>query len=134
MTPYAFRPATLADLPMLRRWLATPEVVRWWGEPGHEAALLEEDLAAAARIGGTLRIGPRPAEQMVQRIVSFQHRPFAYVQDYDVSAWPQDHLAALPEGARAVDAFIGEPDMIGHGHGSAFLRLLAHRLIDEGAP
>jgi len=30
-------------------------------------------------------------------------------------------------GSRAIDAFIGEPDMIGRGYGSVFLRLLAHR-------
>jgi aminoglycoside 6'-N-acetyltransferase len=71
---------------------------------------------------------------MTMRIVSFAGRPFAYVQDYPVHAWPQPHLTALPAGSRAIDAFIGEPDMIGRGHGSAFLRLLAERLRSEGAP
>ena len=28
---YVFRPMTAADLPLVRRWLETPEVVRWWG-------------------------------------------------------------------------------------------------------
>jgi len=42
--PYTFRPATCADLPILREWLATPEVVRWWGEPAEQYALLEEAL------------------------------------------------------------------------------------------
>ncbi len=72
--PYTFRPATCADLPILREWLATPEVVRWWGEPAEQYALLEEDL------GNPL---------MVMRIVAFERRPFAYVQDYDVHTWPQ---------------------------------------------
>jgi aminoglycoside 6'-N-acetyltransferase len=110
---------TTDDLPMLRRWLATPEVVRWWGDPEQEAALLEDDLAH------------QPA--MVMRIVSFDGRNFAYAQDYDVSAWPQEHLAHLPPGSRAIDTFIGKPDMIGCGHGAAFMRLLARRLIHEGA-
>jgi aminoglycoside 6'-N-acetyltransferase len=82
-------------------------------------ALLEEDMDE-----------PR----MVMRIVSCEGRPFAYAQDYDVHDWPQPHLNHLPRGARAIDAFIGEPDMIGGGHGSAFLRLLAERLRREGAP
>lgn len=116
---YEFRPATPVDLPMLRQWLRTPEVIRWWGDPEEQAALLQEDLNE-----------PR----MVMRIVSFEGGPFAYAQDYAVHVWPQLHFAHLPFGARAIDSFIGEPDMIGRGHGSAFLRLLAERLRAEGAP
>jgi len=116
---YTFRPAALRDLPLLERWLRTPEVVRWWGDPQEQAALLREDLGE-----------PR----MVMRIVSLAGRPFAYAQDYDVHVWPQPHFAGLPPGSRSIDSFIGEPDMIGRGHGSAFLRLLAERLRAEGAP
>ena len=116
---YSFRPATAADLPMLRAWLGTPEVVRWWGDPDREAATLKEDLDE-----------PR----MMMRIVCFEGRPFAYVQHYQVDAWPQPHFAHLPAGSRAVDAFIGEPDMLGHGHGSIFLKLLSEQLKAEGAP
>jgi aminoglycoside 6'-N-acetyltransferase len=116
---YAVRPISVDDLPMLRRWLESPEARRWWGDPAFEFALLEEDL------GNPL---------MRMRIVSTDGRPFAYVQDYDIGAWPQDHLARLPAGTRAVDTFIGEPDLIGKGHGSAYLRLIARQLIAEGAP
>jgi hypothetical protein len=27
------RPMSVPDLPMVRRWLAMPHVVEWWGEP-----------------------------------------------------------------------------------------------------
>jgi aminoglycoside 6'-N-acetyltransferase len=104
---------------MLRTWLATPEVVRWWGAYQEQYALLEEDL------GNPL---------MAMRIVACDGRPFAYVQDYDVHTWPQAHFAHLPEGARGIDAFIGVPDMIGRGHGAAFLRERAIELIAAGAP
>jgi aminoglycoside 6'-N-acetyltransferase len=116
---YTFRPVVRSDLPRLNEWLRTPEVVRWWGDPEEQAALLRADLDE-----------PR----MVMRIVSFAGRPFAYAQDYAVHVWPQPHFDHLPLGSRAIDAFIGEPDMIGGGHGSAFLRLLALRLMAEGAP
>jgi aminoglycoside 6'-N-acetyltransferase len=116
---YAIRPASADDLPMLRHWLESPEARRWWGDPDFELALIEEDL------GNPL---------MRMRIVSWGGRPFAYVQDHDIGAWPQDHLARFPAGTRAVDTFIGEPDMLGRGHGSAYLRLIARQLIAEGAP
>jgi aminoglycoside 6'-N-acetyltransferase len=116
---YSFRPTRMGDLPRLRRWLRTPEVKRWWGEPHEEFELLRADLNE-----------PR----MTMRIVSFNGRPFAYAQDYDVHAWPQPHLAHLPHGSRAIDSFIGWTSMIGRGYGQAYLRLLAERLCAEGAP
>ena len=119
MTDYTFRPAAPTDLPMFARWLATPEVVRWWGDPAHQYRLLEEDLNEPA---------------MVMCVVSYQGRPFAYAQHYDVRAWPQPHFAHLPPGSRAIDAFVGEPDMLGHGHGTRVLRLLAEQLLARGAP
>jgi aminoglycoside 6'-N-acetyltransferase len=117
--PYSFRLASVADLPRLSRWLMTPEVARWWGDPAREFETLKADL-----------VEPR----MTMRIVSFRGRPFAYAQDYEVHAWPQAHLAHLPAGARAIDSFIGLPSMIGRGHGSAYLRLLVERLCAGGAP
>jgi aminoglycoside 6'-N-acetyltransferase len=41
---YTFRPVTRQDLPLLQQWLQAPEVVRWWGDPDEQAALLREDL------------------------------------------------------------------------------------------
>ncbi len=89
------------------------------GEPEEQAALLREDLDEPA---------------MVMQIVSFEGKPFAYAQHYAVHTWPQAHFESLPPGSRAIDAFIGEPDILGKGHGSAFLRLLAGQLRREGAP
>ena len=119
LSPYSFRFACARDLPRLRRWLLAPEVARWWGDPRDELELLRADLNE-----------PR----MAMRIVSFNGRPVAYAQDYEVHAWPQAHLANLPRGSRAIDSFIGPPSMIGRGHGKAYLSLLAERLCAEGAP
>ncbi|UYN96814.1 MAG: GNAT family N-acetyltransferase [Enhydrobacter sp.] len=121
MTPstYDFRPAGTADLPLFERWLRTPEVVRWWGDPDEQFGLLAEDLGE-----------PR----MTMLVVAHEDRPFAYAQHYDVQSWPQPHFDGLPKGTRAIDAFIGEPDMLGRGHGSAFLRQLAAALRRAGAP
>jgi aminoglycoside 6'-N-acetyltransferase len=116
---YSFRRVDRSDLVLLRTWLDTPEVVCWWGDPVGQAALLDDDL---------------DNPQMVMRIVMYEGQPFAYAQDYDVHAWPQEHLRHLRPGSRAIDSFIGEPNMIGKGHGSAFPRMLGERLIAEGAP
>lgn len=119
MFPYRFRSLTDTDLLIVKRWLTTPEVMRWWGDPAEQLALLKEDLEEPL---------------MRQWIVEHHGRPFAYVQAYEAHAWSQAHLQHLPAGAQVIDAFIGEPDMLGRGHGSAFLRVLTRMLIRDGAP
>ena len=116
---YAFRPAAPQDLPLLQHWLRTPRSCDGGGNAEEQAVLLREDMDE-----------PR----MVMRIVCFEGRPFAYAQDYAVHVWPQPHFTHLPSGSRAIDSFIGEPDMIGRVRGSAYLKLLAERLRVEGAP
>jgi aminoglycoside 6'-N-acetyltransferase len=119
MSAYHFRPLTCADLPMVARWLGTPEVLRWWGDPKEQIDLITEDLDEPL---------------MRQWIVEHQSRAFAYLQAYPANAWPQTHLTHLPNGAVVIDAFIGEPAMLGCGHGSAFLHVIGEKLLAEGAP
>ena len=116
---YRFQPMSAADLPLVRQWLAAPHVAQWWGEPGQQFVLVSEDL-------------DHPA--MDQFIVAAGDRPFAYLQCYDPRAWPDNGFGTQPRGARGIDQFIGEPDMIDRGHGSAFIRLFIDGLLDGGAP
>src|ERR1700674_1542564 len=64
---------------------------------------------------------------MQQWIVEHEGRAFAYVQAYPANAWPQTHLTHLPNEAVVIDAFIGEPAMLGCGHGSAFLHAVGEK-------
>ena len=113
---YAFRPVTEADLGLIAGWLAEPHVRAWWGE---DAAYDADDLAD---------------RRVARRIVSLAGRPFAYMQDYAVHGWPDHHFAALPAGSRGIDQFIGPPDMLGLGHGPAFVADRLRALFAEGAP
>jgi aminoglycoside 6'-N-acetyltransferase len=116
---YRFRPMTDADLPMVQRWLAAPHVAQWWGDPGEQFGLVSEDLKNPA---------------MDQFIVATGDRDFGYLQSYDLDDWPDETFRAQPPGTRAIDHFIGEPDMVGRGHGSAFIRALVDNLLATGAP
>lgn len=114
---YHFRPATAADLPMLREWRARPHMVKWWGpREGDDMAKALTDPHTAAWI------------------VEHGGRFFAYAQDYDPHAWPDHHFAHLPPGSRGIDQSIGEADMLNRGHGSAFVRCHVERLFAAGAP
>jgi aminoglycoside 6'-N-acetyltransferase len=115
---YEFRPMTPEDLPLVKRWLAAPHVQEWWGEPEDEFGLVTGDLTEPA---------------MNQYIVVKDDRPFAYLQCYDLSAW-NSGFGSQPHGARGIDQFIGEPDMLSCGHGSAFIRSFVDGLLAAGTP
>ena len=115
---YVFRPMTAGDLPMIRRWLETPEVVRWWGEPEEQYKLVSGDL---------------DHPDMDQFIVALDGHPFGYIQCYPLSTWNQG-FGSQPPDTRGIDQFIGEPEMIGRGHGSGFIRQFVENLLASGTP
>jgi aminoglycoside 6'-N-acetyltransferase len=115
---YAFRPLTPADLPLLREWRLRPHWAEWWG-PVEEG----DDFADALA-------DPHTAVWMVE----LDGRPLAYAQDYDPHAWPGHHFAQLPPGSRGIDQSIGDADLLGKGHGTAFVRQHVERLFAAGAP
>jgi aminoglycoside 6'-N-acetyltransferase len=118
MGEYVFRPMTAADLPLLRRWLETPEVVRWWGDPDEQTTLVSGDL---------------DHPDMDQFIVTLGEHPFGYIQCYPLSTWNQS-FGAQPPATRGIDQFIGVPDMIGRGHGAGFIRQFVEALLTSGIP
>lgn len=117
MPAYVFRPVTPDDLALIDRWRGRAHVVLWWGAP---------ELEPAAE---TLADG-----RVAMWIVEHLGRPFAYAQDYPVHAWENHPFAYLPPGSRGIDQYIGEPEMLGRGHGSAFVRAHCERLFAAGAP
>ena len=115
---YAFHPMSRDHLPMIRRWLETPEVVRWWGDPNEQYELVSGDL---------------DHPDMDQFIVALADEPFGYIQCYALSTWNQG-FGPQPQATRGIDQFIGEPNMIGRGHGSDFIRQFTDGLLASGIP
>jgi aminoglycoside 6'-N-acetyltransferase len=115
---YVFRPMTSADLSLIRRWLEMPDVARWWGEPDGQYALVSGDL---------------DHPDMDQFIVALGDHPFGYIQCYALSTWNQG-FGVQPPKTRGIDQFIGEPAMIGRGHGSALIRQFTGALLASGIP
>jgi aminoglycoside 6'-N-acetyltransferase len=114
---YRFRRASEADLPMLRLWRSRPHVIQWWGPPEVEDPA---EVLADARVAAW--------------IVEHEGRAFAYAQDYRPHDWDAHPFSHLPPQSRGIDQYIGEPDMLGLGHGSAFVDQHCERLFAAGAP
>jgi aminoglycoside 6'-N-acetyltransferase len=115
---YEFQPMTAADLPLVQRWLETPHVAAWWHDPVEQFELVSGDL---------------DHPDMAQFVVAADARPFAYLQCYTISAWDSG-FGPQPAGTRGLDQFIGEADMLGCGHGPAFIRAFTERLLASGTP
>ncbi len=107
-----------ADLPLIKCWLETPHVAEWWHDPHEQFELVSGDL---------------DHPDVAQFIVSVDERPFAYLQCYRLSDW-NTRFGPQPEGTRGLDQFIGESEMLGRGHGSAFIGDFADRLLQGGTP
>ncbi len=115
---YDFRPMTADDLPLVKHWLTMPHVVEWWGEPDEQFGLVSGDLTHPA---------------MDQYIVAADDREFGYLQCYRMTEW-NTGFGPQPEGTRGIDQMIGEPDMIGRGHGTALIRSFIEGLLTAGVP
>jgi len=116
---YAFRVMSENDLPLVGAWLATPHVVEWW------PAGVKQLERVRAHIDD-------PAIGVF--IVTADERPIGYLQCYDPCAEADHPFRDQPAGTRGLDQFIGEPDMIGRGHGSSLTRAFVARLFAAGTP
>jgi aminoglycoside 6'-N-acetyltransferase len=115
---YTFRSMTADDLRMLKHWLTEAHVRQWWGDPVEQFGLVSGDLDEPA---------------MDQYIVYLEGSPLAYIQSGLLSAWDYG-LGEHPALTRCIDQFIGEPQMIGRGHGSAFVRQFVDKQLHKGIP
>lgn len=106
----------MSDLTLLMEWQSRPHVREWWGE---DEPYDEEEVK----------------DTRVSRwIVEMDYEPFAFMQDYTVHGWDEHHFDQLPNGSRGIDQYIGNPEMIGLGHGSAFIAARVRTLFKAGAP
>jgi aminoglycoside 6'-N-acetyltransferase len=106
------------DLALVRDWLARPHVREWWGDRDEQFGLVSGDMNEPA---------------MDQYIVSFKDVPFGYLQCYRLTDW-NICFGPQPDRTCGIDQMIGEAEMVGRGHGSAFIRAFIEDLIASGTP
>lgn len=120
MPHYGFRPLAGRDMKLLARWLAEPHVAAWWGDK-------ESELKSIADHIDSISVEPF--------VIEMDGRPIGYIQSYDPHLEEGENpFADQPFGTLGIDQFIGEPDLVGKGHGTRLISQFVEMLFEEGAP
>jgi aminoglycoside 6'-N-acetyltransferase len=104
------------DFPLLERWLAEPDVARWWNHETSPEAV-RRDFGPTAR-------GEEPAEDLIAML---DGRPFGLAQRSRIADYPDElvefaALVPVPPNTMTIDYLIGEPGMSGRGLGARMIR------------
>jgi aminoglycoside 6'-N-acetyltransferase len=116
---YSFRPVTEADFGLLRGWLTSPHVARWWGDADEALSEMGTHLAEGSTVEAF--------------IVSLDGAPFAYIQSYDMDREIDHPYAPQPKRTFGIDQSIGIEALTGKGHGPAMMKAFCDRLFAAGA-
>ena len=106
-----FRAATPADLGLLRRWHADPEV---------KGALVDSDWGWAKE----LQRHPPWREWLIAEV---DGRPIGFVQIIDPQHEETQYWGCMDAGYRCLDIWIGEPDARNRGYGARMMKLAIER-------
>lgn len=111
----ALRPATHGDWPLIRGWLARPDIQRWWGPQASTEAevLMALDSAHA-----------------ICRMIEVEGEPIGYAHAVDATLWGESLPDDLSPGTWDLDIFIAAEAHRGKGVGVAALELLKKEVFE----
>ena len=109
------RPATPADLNLLRRWDQDPQL---------RVARGDDDWQWESELRKNL-----PWRE--QLIAELDGRPIGYLEIIDPEQDVDKYWGCMDAGHRAIDVWIGEPDARGRGYGSRMMRLAIERCFAD---
>jgi aminoglycoside 6'-N-acetyltransferase len=109
------RPATLADLELLRYWDEQPHVI---------ASDPNDDWGWEAELGRT----PDWREQLIAEV---EGRPIGFIEIIDPACEEDHYWGDVPANLRAIDIWIGEATELGKGYGTQMMRLALARCFAD---
>ena len=115
MPTLTLRPATLPDVPTLRRWDDEPHVI---------ASDPNDDWHWETALAQT----PDWRESFIAEVDA---RPIGFLEIIDPSREDTRYWGDIAPGHRAIDIWIGEPDALGQGYGTQMMRLAITRCFAD---
>lgn len=116
---FEFRPLTNNDFDILSHWHAEPHIIEWWGEKRSPERVKERYTEKLSHPG------------IEMYIILIEGREIGFIQAYNAPLVGGDWWPDATPGTWGIDQFIGEPDLLGHGLGSAFVREFSNRLLER---
>lgn len=117
MNEITFRAVTPRDMPLLKKWIASPHWQEWWGDTEIELTEIAANL---------------DSDSVEPMIVELDDKPVAYVQTYDPHMEDAHPYQDQPFGTIGIDLSIGDAADMNKGLGTAILNALAELLFGEG--
>lgn len=111
------RPATLADLELLRHWDEQPHII---------ASDPNDDWGWEVELG-------RTPDWRSQLIAETEGRPIGYVEIIDPAREEEHYWGDVPANLRAIDIWIGEAADLGKGYGTQMMQLALARCFANPA-
>lgn len=122
-TQVALRTATLADIPVLKRWDQQPHVIAAITD-NPEAATAFEDINWNDEISAQ--------DQYTEYLIAeLDGRPIGAMQIIDPQLESTHYWGEMPPNLRALDIWIGEPDCLGKGYGETMMRHAFQRCFSQ---
>lgn len=117
---YDFESLTAKDISLLRQWTQMPHAQTWWTPSEEDLVQMEQDQEGDSK-------------ETARYTVQYQGRKFAYVQLSDLSNIWQDVWVNNPQPKEtcAICQFTGDPEMIGFGHGTNYLKALMDEIFSN---
>ncbi len=109
------RRTTDADWGMIRRWLAEPAVIRWWGPKATTEAEVMLAMGSSAAMS---------------RIIEVDRKPVGYAHALDLSLLGEPLLPGVSAGTWDIDLFVASAAYRGRGVGARALELLRDEVFE----
>jgi aminoglycoside 6'-N-acetyltransferase len=117
--PITLRPATFADLPLLKYWDKKPHVVFATGADAYiEDDWMEEQLRD-------------PSKFVWIYVAMLGDRPIGIVQLCDTANEETHYWGEIEQGLMAIDIWIGEEDDLGKGYGTVMVKLAIAKCFED---
>jgi aminoglycoside 6'-N-acetyltransferase len=124
----SLRLADQGDVGLLAEWAQRPHVVRATSDDPN-ATTAFGDVDWADQVARNESLGPEVWELLVAEL---DGRPIGMIQISDPRREPDHYWGPIEPTLRAIDIWIGEPELLGRGHGSEMMRRAIERCF--GAP
>ncbi len=114
---FTFAPFREEHVALMRAWLARPHVAEWWDDRTSIDEIREDYLTPS---------DVRPF------VVYLDDRPIGFIQSYFAHGAGDGWWEFVDDpGVVGIDQFIGEPELIGRGLGTAMISAFVARLFED---